>query len=310
VELLISGEMKTSDAEAFKRWRAKSPAHEAAFAEAIRYQRLVSKAIHARRATSATPAPFVPARRGAAVGRRAVLASGGGLAAAAAATCAIVRPPAALWPSLAELMSDYRTGTGQRRDLVPAAGVSVALNTQTAVSLRGFDSASPGLRLVSGEAGLTVDRLDRSTFVVAAGAGRTLAQRASFDVRHDGDEVCVTCFDGLVDVEHPEGKRRLTAGEDLRYAHGRLGAPTPADTTSAGAWRRGLLIFRKTPLHQVVDELNRYRPGRIVLLDGPLGRRPVYAVFKIQDLGGAVEQIRQLTGAQETALPGGLVVLG
>jgi transmembrane sensor len=306
VNLLFSGTMTTGKGEAFRQWRAQSPAHERAFIEAIRFRRAVGDAIRAGRAEGAA---FDLARPHDTASRRAFL-GGGGLAAAAVAAYAMVQPPAGLWPSLAELMSDYRTGKGEQRDLSPAQGVVLALNTDSAVSVHGFGRASPGLRLISGEAGLTVDRGGAGPFVVAAGAGRLLTRRASFDVRDDGREVCVTCLDGGVDVVHPKGARRLAAGEDLRYSRRDLGIPAATDTAVASAWRRGLLIFRNAPLQQVVDELNRYRPGRIVLLDKTLGQRQVYAVFQLKRLAGAVEQVRELTGVRETVLPGGLVVFG
>ena len=65
-------------------------------------------------------------------------------------------------------------------------------------------------------------------------------------------------------------------------------AVTPVDAATISAWRRGLLIFRNQPLSQVIAEVNRYRPGRIVLTDTALSQRPVYAVFHIDRINGVI----------------------
>jgi ferric-dicitrate binding protein FerR (iron transport regulator) len=39
------------------------------------------------------------------------------------------------------------------------------------------------------------------------------------------------------------------------------------------------LIFRDVPLARVIAEVNRYRPGRIIVVDPQLGRTEVVAEF-------------------------------
>jgi transmembrane sensor len=165
----------------------------------------------------------------------------------------------------------------------------------------------PGVELVSGEAAVTVR--PGSAFTVAAGAGRILVADGSADVRNDAGRICVTCLRGVTEVIHPLGRLKLEAGGQATYAGGRLDAPERVDLVVASAWRRGLLIFRDAPLQQVVDELNRYRNGRIVLVDPALAKRPVYGVFQIRQIATAVHQVQALTGAKATILPGGLVLL-
>jgi transmembrane sensor len=310
VNLLLSGSMTPADAEALTLWRARSPAHEQAFAEAIRFQRAVRQTIISQRRELAQPS-IAPVRlddvrrnRGL-ISRRAVL---GGAAAACGVGYMAVQPPGRLWPSLAELMSDYHTRSGERRDLAIAAGVALELNTRTNISLRRTGGA-PGIELVSGEAAATVQRPAASPFTIAANAGRTAVVSAHIDVRKLGAAVCVTCIEGEAHVEHPDGRVRLSAGRQVTYTDASLGVPMTVDTTVTMAWRRGLLIFRDAPLQNVVDELNRYRPGKIILLNPQLGRRPVYGVFQIPQIATAAEQLRHLTNAKLTSLPGNIVVL-
>ena len=59
------------------------------------------------------------------------------------------------------------------------------------------------------------------------------------------------------------------------------------------AWQQGLLIFRDVPLARVIDEVNRYRPGRIIVVDPRLGRREVVADFRLDRLDAVVEFVAQ-----------------
>lgn len=75
------------------------------------------------------------------------------------------------------------------------------------------------------------------------------------------------------------------------------------------AWRERMLVFRDAPLARVIDEINRYRPGRLVLLNPTLGRRRVQARFSFEQLRQAAELIRVAYGARCLELPGGVVLV-
>ena len=69
-------------------------------------------------------------------------------------------------------------------------------------------------------------------------------------------------------------------------------------------------MFHGTPLSEAVEEINRYRPGRIIVTNAALGRRLFNARFLIANVDGVVGQIQQVFGATITNLPGGIVLLG
>ncbi len=305
VNHLLSGAVTEEDAQALSAWRAQSPVHETAFADAVRFQRAVRDAVRTDRRESAEVVPLRPRPAGKTVDmrRRALI---GGSVAASVAGYLLVRPPGRLWPSLSSLMSDYRTGTGERRSLSPAAGVALELNTQTNVNLRGRE---PGVELVSGEAEATVSRPTASPFTIAARGGLVLVSQGQVNLRNDDGSVCVTCIEGRALVHHRLGQTPLIAGRQLIYTDQAMGQPTEANLAAVTGWRRGLLLFRDEPLQHVIDELNRYRRGRIVLMDPALARRPVYGVFQLDQIDGAVAQVQKLTGAKATELPGGILVL-
>ncbi|MDG2527263.1 FecR family protein [Caulobacter endophyticus] len=308
---LLSGAVTEDEAERFQVWRGQSPAHEAAFADAVSLQRRVRAAVRARDAGVLRPPSAV---RGRAMrgrfdpGRRAMLVGGSAAAATAAGYAVYVRSDV-FTDGLGLMTSDYRTAVGERDAASPARGVSLELNTKTRVSLLKAAGTAEGIEVQAGEAMISADRRGEVPFLVRAAQGRILVSQGQVNVRHDGAEVCVTCLGGEAELQHRGGGVRLTTGGQVRYGQNGLGATVAVDTLVTSAWRRGLLIFRDTPLQSVVDELNRYRPGKILLVGDALARRPVYGVFRTSQIQAAIEQIRDLTGARLVDLPGGVVLL-
>jgi transmembrane sensor len=60
----------------------------------------------------------------------------------------------------------------------------------------------------------------------------------------------------------------------------------------------------------VIAEINRYRRGKIILMDANLGRLPLDATFRLDRIEEAVDKIAHVFGARVKALPGGIVLLG
>lgn len=299
---LASGMATEADARALERWRRQSPAHEAAWREAVGLHRTIGASARELAAPATATVVSLPVRRP--IGRRLFL---GGALAASAAGVAIVRPPWSLWPSLVEMTADYRTATGERRRVELAAGISLELNTQTSIAVRSLEGEAR-IELIAGEAEVDARASRGMPVVVVAQGGRVMAAEAGFNIRRDEAEVCVTCLRGTVEVARADSTARLEAGQQLIYTAAGLGAPQRVDPAVATAWRAGLLIFQDKPLSQVIEEVNRYRPGRIILANEALGRRPVNGVFHLDRLDGVIAQLRSL-GARVTSLPGGIVLL-
>ena len=308
-----SGAAGPSDIEGLKRWAAQNPLHAAAFDRASRTWRTVGPA--ARDADQAmfstfirdcaVPKPSAPSR----FGRRAFL--GGALAAsAAAATVLAVRPPLDLWPSLSELAADYRTDVGERRHITPFENVAIEMNTRTSMAVLPPSGGAGRIELLSGEALVSAPSQNVTGVTVVAGAGTIAARDARFNVRRDAASVCVTCLDGEIRVQQHALGQTLTAGRQLVYSEGGLGATSVADASSVTAWQDGLLIFQATPVSDVIVEVNRYRRGRIVLTNAALGRERLSARFRTEGAESIVDQIQQIFGASVTKLPGGVVLIG
>ena len=294
---LRADDFTQADADALRAWCARSPGHARAWRELRQVWQALDPAL-----TRAAAAPqranvlAFPLRPG----RRAFL--GGALAAGVAVLA--LGPPLGAWPSLQEWSADYRTGTGEQRQVALSQQMSVQMNTQTRINVR----AAEAIELLGGEAEILASGA-RQPVSVVAGAGRLLAQSARFNVRHTDDAVCVTCLAGAVEVVWQQRRQTLDAGQQLVYDERGVQAATAAPKGEASAWRTGALSFVGKPLADVVDEINRYRPGRVLLRNAELGRRLVRMRFSIGQTDGALAMIRDLYGAQMTSLPGGIVLL-
>jgi transmembrane sensor len=248
--------------------------------------------------TAASPNPGM--------GRRAFL--GGALAASTAGAAAIVlaRPPLDLWPSWSELAAEYRTMTGEQRQITLADHISIDMNTRTSIALRAGTEAE----IIAGEAMISAAPHAAEPFTLLAAGGRIAAADARFNVRVEGRAAWVTCVRGKVEVEQRSAALSLPAGSQVLFSPAGLGPSVAVDAAAVSAWPSGIIIFHSTPISEVVAEVNRYRPGRIILTNNDLGRRLFNARLRIENIGRVVGQIEQAFGARVTTLPGGLVLLG
>ena len=313
VRRLTSGAATMADADELRQWRDKSPEHAAAFAAASLLWRDLGKAGETlRRRDTGSRLQDNAARRIGPMSRRAFV--GGGLVAASVAAGVYVaaRPPLELWPSLTELSADYRTGAGEQRNVAVSDNVSIRLNTRTSIARQSSDEGGERLKLIAGEASFATARQGRTLIVEAADSEMT-ATAARFDVRYlqhdDGASVCATCLRGELRVARGGDRATVMAGQQLRYdAQGEMQVRS-VDIDVMSAWHDGVLIFRATPLSEVVTEVNRYRAGRIIVTSAALGRAPVSGRFRISRLDDILTQIEQAFGARMRALPGGIVLL-
>lgn len=303
---LASGEATTEDAEALQRWRSQSPAHRRAFAEAKLLWQVLGPASDLIDETTPAPAAVVPLRPRHQLARRAFL--GGALAASVAAVGYVgSRPPFRLWPSPEQLTADYRTGKGGRQIVAMGDDVSVILNTQTSIDMRPSGSGRRGFELLDGEASITAQA--GADLEVVAADGRVAASTAHFTIRRDDMSVCVTCLQGEVSVRYRDQVASVSPGHQIIYDDRGMKPVVATDVAVSSAWERGQLIFRHESFARVVQELNRYRPGKIMLLNDKLGERDVVATVQLGRIDAAIDHLAETFGARLRRLPGGMVLL-
>ncbi|TWB96028.1 FecR family protein [Bradyrhizobium macuxiense] len=304
VQRLGSGQASRRDIEDTKRWGNQSSAHSEALAQAsLLWDQLGPAGANLlKRRGDSILAAVRPQPR---MTRRAVL---GGALATSAAAYLVVSPPLQLWPSLRDVMADYRTAAGEQRKLTIDGDVKVTLNTGTSVNVQSGEASQDRIEILTGEAVIAAVSASREVRVVA-GDGEMRARRAQFNVRHEPHSTCVTCLDGEVQVSRHSAVALLRAGQQVSYAALGLAAPMAVDPTEVTAWRDGMLIFHDAPLGNVVTEINRYRPGKVMVTNADLERRLVNGRFRIDNVDGILNMFQQIFGAKARHLPGGIVLL-
>ena len=174
--------------------------------------------------------------------------------------------------------ADYRTAVGEQRHVKLEDGSRIHLNTDTAVAVA-FTPQQRTIRLLTGEASFTVTPETVRPFTVQSGDVSTRALGTSFLVQRHQDAVTVTVTEHAVDAN------------------------------AIAAWQRGKMIFEAQPLAAVVEELNRYRAGRIMILNPALRSLNVTGVFDIGDPDAALRMIEQTLRIHDTTLTPYLVLL-
>ncbi|MDN7143695.1 FecR domain-containing protein [Pseudomonas sp. JQ170] len=159
-------------------------------------------------------------------------------------------------------LADVRTATGERRELTLHDGTRLTLNTASAVDIR-YTANQRLIVLHAGEIMLQTGKDSRPLSVLSPhGEMRALGTR--FSVRLDDELTELDVIEQAVEVRNQTTAvpRRVEAGMSLHFGHGPLPLPRPLDPNRA-EWVNGSLVIDDWPLHRVLTELQRYRPGFI-----------------------------------------------
>jgi transmembrane sensor len=213
---------------------------------------------------------------------------------------------------LQNLQSDYHTATGEQRQINLADGSRLLLNTDSAVTV---DVAGKVRRvqLLRGEAYFEVAHAPQRPFWVVADDVRARVTGTEFSVGRNKDNVTITVAEGRVETStqaHAEQITPLTAGESARYQGQQLATVQITDVQRTLAWRQEQMVFVQATLTEVVEQINRYRPGRLIITDQQLKNRPITAVFSVHRLDDAVTALEQTFGIRARRLTDYLVLLG
>lgn len=268
--ITLQGQPRKGDQKALRDWLAADPRHAEAYANLERIWQ-GSSALPELKARTRKPRRKVTRRD--LVKGAVVLAAGAGL-----------------WRTVADHpFADYRTGSGERRTVTLPDGSRAELAAQTRMSTA-LDGARRRIVLHDGEVFFDVAR-DPRPFTVEAGGGVTTAMGTAFNVDYRGDAVRVLVTEHVVNVTLGAQSADIAAGSKVEYRKGHLGVAETADADAALAWREGRLIFTERPLGEVVDTLNRWRSGHLVVVGPALARRPITLMVDLRRLDDIPAQL-------------------
>ncbi|WP_313463196.1 FecR family protein [Achromobacter sp.] len=209
-------------------------------------------------------------------------------------------------PSFTTMVSTER---GERRQLTLPDGSVLEVNGGTRAQVKLY-AGRRQVDLASGEINFTVSADAARPFIVDAGSGRVRVTGTVFDVRRDADQVAVLVASGTVQVSGGHwwnlGHAVLRAGHGITVpGSGAIGVPAPADVQTATAWREGRVVFKDTPLSEVVRDMNRYLATPLRLADDKAGRLRVSASFTLDRPEALVDALPAVAPVRLAPRPGG-----
>jgi transmembrane sensor len=276
---LRADDKNPQDERAFRVWLAEDPRHAAAFEAVTEIWEVAGAAwqepVAALEETGRKPAAVTR--------RRALLAGVGSLA--AAGLCF------GFWQSA--YAGVYETGIGEQKHAVLPDGTQVFLDTDTRIHAA-YSSEMRVVALERGRCNFHVMENDVRPFVVDAAAQRIVAERTTFDVRRDGDDVCVVLTQGSASIGVKGGGRKLLkSGERLlaSRANARIDKPNLVPLL---AWQTGQAVFDNETIGGAIREMNRYSEVKIEVTDAAVARMRISGVYRVGDNAAFARSIATL----------------
>lgn len=180
----------------------------------------------------------------------------------------------------------YSTRIGERRNIELADHSQLELNTNTQVAVR-ISLLKRQVTLTQGEALFSVQHEALRPFTVQANALQIRDIGTRFNVKLHPEGIDVAVLEGKVELDDGRSVKHqpLTAGKQVVYAINAGLKPAQAlETEQVTAWQQGHLVFKRTPLREVVAELERYHPVQFVLADTRLAGETLSGTFDSDDL--------------------------
>jgi transmembrane sensor len=300
--------------EAFADWLARDPCHAEAFAAVENlFSDMVAAGSVLKAATpemSRQPASAVshaakrprPKVSRSAGPYRPWLAAGLGMAAVCLLAVGLIMPRQSL--RLSDYLSDYRTQTGEIRDIQLSDGSRMLMNTNSAISLD-YTADVRRIVLLHGQVRFTVAKDGRRPFDVKTDELTVRALGTVFEVyKAAAEQTEVTVQEHAVAVRANTDNRgadsvTVAEGQGLSYKAG-LPLPHPqAARLEQAAWQKHRLVINDRPLAELVSELERYRFGRIFLADAALKNLRVTGVFSLDTPDEALAAVRKALALRE-----------
>lgn len=213
------------------------------------------------------------------------------------------------------------TGIGEQKSLTLTDGSVVHLNTNSIVTITLSEKARE-IVLLKGEAHFTVAHDKTRPFTVTAGNNTVTAVGTAFNMQYVNDnafELVVT--EGRVLVKDrfamTTNKQSLftsepVSGEGLLMFSGEKATIrgdvedkenlSQDDIEDDLAWQKGMIVFKGEPLEQALAEIGRYTQLRFSISDERLRQRRVAGYFKVGDIDGLLNALKNSFNIEHTKL--------
>ncbi|MCB5187009.1 FecR domain-containing protein [Methylobacillus caricis] len=193
-----------------------------------------------------------------------------------------------------EMLADYSTAVGQRREIQLADGGRLYLNTDSAVNIH-FSATARTVELIRGEVFIETGHETLPVyrpFQVKSRHGTATALGTRFSVRDLSSLSKVSVFEGAVEVQPKNHDKRsivLQAGESMEFSAASLSAKSKVKATEM-SWVNGILVVYAMRLDEFVNEASRYKTG-VLRCDPAVGGLLISGSFPLQDMEAILQTL-------------------
>ncbi len=193
------------------------------------------------------------------------------------------------------LMADVRTATGESFSQTLADGTFISANAESALNIH-YDTSRRRIELLRGEIFVDVAPDPLRPFWVETEHASIRALGTRFIVRHEDGYTLLTMLESKVQASPADGissnseaGQTISAGQRVRISADGMDVVEKINAHHVEmAWERHQLVVQDMPLAEVLDELDRHRPGRILYDRERIAGIEVSAVLPLDDTDRAL----------------------
>ena len=203
--------------------------------------------------------------------------------------------------------ADYSTSTAQTREVTLSDGSRLTLAPQSAVNVT-FNDHLRQVTLVQGEVFFDVAHDAQKPFEVRSEEAVIRVLGTAFDVAQRNAGLSVEVREGTVGVNQ---HYRLGAGQRL-WIDRKTGNATQSRVIPAevAGWINGVQFFENASVAQVVEQLDHYQRGWIVINDPALANKRVTGLYDMRDTQRALQALVAPIGGEVRQYSPLLTVIG
>lgn len=205
--------------------------------------------------------------------------------------------------------ADYSTATAQTQVVLLADGSQLTLAPQSAINVTLQDNLRR-VKLLKGEVFFEVAHDPKKPFEVQSQATVVRVLGTAFDVAQSSEGLKVEVRNGAVGVQAKGQPYRLAAGQRLWVPAEGAASQTLVATSEVAGWIDGVQFFENASVAQVVEQLQRYQRGWIIISDKALAKRHVTGLYDMRDTQRALQALVAPMGAEVRRYSPLLTVIG
>ncbi len=223
--------------------------------------------------------------------------------------------------------AQYSASIGNNKEVTLPDGSSAFLNTDSQIDVM-YSETSRTIRLVKGEVLFDVTPNKNRPFVVLARTGVVRAVGTVFTVRLVENKVAVMVTEGRVELSslslpgsvlddpdsisvQPKTLMSLEAGQTASFSD-KIEAVSQIDADMIEkrlAWRDALLIFDGESLGDVIGDVSRYTPDKIIITSPELEELAISGVFPTGETSALIHTLEQSFGVSARYSADGTIYL-